>query len=77
MTCAEAVSCGTKVIGFRCGAPESVFPEEYAKFVEYGDILSLKEILLSDSGVSEEHTGKDNYSIHKMSMRYLNIYRGL
>lgn len=45
MTCAEALCCGTPVVGFKCGAPETVFTEPYAKFVEYGDIEQLREIL--------------------------------
>lgn len=47
MTCAEALCCGTPVVGFKCGAPETVFTEPYAKFVEYGDIARLKESLSS------------------------------
>ena len=42
MTCAEAISCGTQVIGFKSGAPETIFTDSI--FVNYGDIESLKEI---------------------------------
>lgn len=49
MTCAEALCCGTPVIGFKCGAPETVFDMPEAKFVEYGDIIAvikqLREVL--------------------------------
>ena len=38
MTCAEALCCGTRVIGFKCGAPETVFLPPMAEFVEYGNI---------------------------------------
>lgn len=41
MTCAEALCCGTPVVGFKCGAPETVFGEPEAKFVEYGDIAGV------------------------------------
>lgn len=41
MTCAEALCCGTRIVGFKCGAPETVFKEPYAKFVQYGDIEAL------------------------------------
>lgn len=42
MTCAEALCCGTPVAGFKAGAPEGVFPKEYAEFVEYGDTQALE-----------------------------------
>lgn len=38
MTCAEALCCGTPVIGFKCGAPETVFRDITAKFFDYGDL---------------------------------------
>lgn len=42
MTCAEALCCGTPVVGFKSGAPESVFQGEQASFVEYGDVKALE-----------------------------------
>lgn len=45
LTCAEALCCGTPVVGFKCGAPETVFKEPYSKFFEYGDIFSVKKYL--------------------------------
>lgn len=41
MTCAEALCCGTPVVGYKSGAPETVFMEPYATFVEYGDKNAL------------------------------------
>lgn len=46
MTCAESIMCGTPVLGFKCGAPEKIFPKECARFVEYGDIVQLKHELI-------------------------------
>lgn len=45
MTCAEALCCGTKVIAFKCGAPETVFTQ-YAEFFEYGDLMGLENCLM-------------------------------
>lgn len=45
MTCAEALCCGTRILGFKCGAPESVFSNSYAKFYDYGDIKQLTQII--------------------------------
>lgn len=49
MTCAEALCCGTPVIGFKCGAPETVFSDSSAVFFEYGDVEGVKnEIIARD-----------------------------
>ena len=45
LTCAEALCCGTPVVGYECGAPETVFAGENARFVSYGDLGKLKEAL--------------------------------
>lgn len=45
MTCAEALCCGTPVVGFKCGAPETVFKEPYSKFVEYGDVDGVANLI--------------------------------
>ena len=79
MTCAEAISCGTPVIGFKSGAPETIFTE--AIFVDYGDIKELKKQLekflndqefFYDRRISQE--GIKKYSKNKMFKNYLNIY---
>ena len=79
MTCAEAISCGTPVIGFKSGAPETIFAE--AIFVDYGDIKELKKQLekflnnqefFYDRRISQEEIKK--YSKNKMFKNYLNIY---
>lgn len=41
MVCAESICCGTRICGFKCGAPETVFEEPYAHFVGYGDLNNL------------------------------------
>lgn len=45
LTCAESLSCGTPVAGFKCGAPETIFEKPFAVFVEYGDIRALAEAI--------------------------------
>ena len=42
MTCAEALCCGTPIIGFKSGAPETVFKEPEARFFEYGEIENIR-----------------------------------
>lgn len=45
MTCAEAIACGTSVIGFKAGAPETVFQQPCAHFFEWSDINSLLDAI--------------------------------
>jgi len=57
MTCAEALCCGTPVVGFKSGAPEMIFEEPYATFVEYGDLNALeKQISARMTIYKEEET---------------------
>jgi putative colanic acid biosynthesis glycosyltransferase len=46
MVALESLAFGTPVIGFKSGAPESIFLEPFAEFVNYGDVLSLADLLL-------------------------------
>lgn len=41
MIVAESLACGTPVVGFKCGGPESVGFSKQALFVDYGDVSSL------------------------------------
>lgn len=45
MVCAESLCCGTPVVGFLAGGPESIAIPEYSAFVEYADLDSLKNII--------------------------------
>jgi len=36
MICAESLACGTPVVGFKAGAPETISLQEFSTFVEYG-----------------------------------------
>lgn len=42
MTCAEALCCGTSVIGFKCGDPKTVFNDITAKPFDYGDLDGVR-----------------------------------
>jgi glycosyltransferase involved in cell wall biosynthesis len=42
MVCAESLSCGTPVVGFKAGAPELISLAEYSEFVDQGDMDSLE-----------------------------------
>jgi glycosyltransferase involved in cell wall biosynthesis len=47
LVCAESLACGTPVVGFDSGGPSEVAPEPYGRFVPYGDLAALEEVLLS------------------------------
>lgn len=79
MTCAEALCCGTQVVGFKSGAPETIFIEPYAKFVTYGDLDALKEALF-DQGTSRTSVAEyayKNFSNKSMYINYLKLYQSV
>ena len=80
MVCAESLCCGTPVVGFKCGGPESIFQNEFCHFVEYGRIDSLcdqiesvlqkKTDSIKCSAIAAEH-----FSVQKMCENYADLYR--
>lgn len=61
MIVAESLVCGTPVVGFKCGGPESVGFSKQAFFVDYGDVNDLvvkikeaKEDVIIDKKVDKE-----------------------
>lgn len=80
---AESLACGTPVVGFDSGAPKEVAPKGYGRFVDYGDIDSLSNIIidfyskklnLHDSNECRRFA-VSNYSKDKMYLNYLNLYK--
>lgn len=45
MIVAESLCCGTPIIGFKAGGPESIALEEYSEFVDYDDVDALENAL--------------------------------
>lgn len=45
MVCAESLSCGTPVVGFEAGAPETISLPAYSAFCPYGDAEALEGLL--------------------------------
>lgn len=80
MTCAEALCCGTPVVGFKSGAPETVFKEPYANFVDHGNIEELKKTLLSTVSQPKKTDeisgyGKGEFSKIVVFKKFLELYR--
>ncbi len=82
MVCAESLCCGTPVVGFKAGGPESIAISDYSEFVDYGDIKALKskikEILNRKlNAVNITKVAKELYSRETMVRNYMNIYKQL
>lgn len=79
MPCAEALCCGTQVVGYKAGAPESIFEKPYAEFVEYGDVDAIVRLITEKamcpiSPNACASYGKSNFSEEAMCMVYIKMY---
>lgn len=82
MVCAESLCCGTPVVGFKAGGPETIALPEYSEFVNYGDLGALYSHIncflkeardknkISESAVQV-------YGSQYMSDKYIDIYNSL
>ena len=83
MTCAESLSCGTPVVGFRNGGSETIALKEYSEFVQYGNTAELIEVIkkwiVRKESVSEqlEKIAGRIYSEQYMAEKYLELYRNI
>lgn len=83
MPVAESLLCGTPIVGFNAGGPESIAIDEYTEFVEFGKVDELERIIRSkwllfkrynnSNCISTQALGK--YSSNLMAEQYLEIYR--
>lgn len=81
-TCIEALCCGTPIAGFDEGGIKETAPNQYGKFVKYGDLEALKVSVLATLNQHEDTTKKNtcemfaktNYSKTTMFQNYFNIY---
>lgn len=80
MVTAESLCCGTPVVGFKAGGPESIALPDYSSFVEQGDDDALERELRN---MLEFHydkktislTANSTYNDMKMCKEYLRIYK--
>lgn len=79
MPCAESICCGTPVVGFKCGAPETVFNNKLSSFVNQGDIEMLKQKIIWAKDLkkrceSEFEKERNKLSIATMYNEYMKFY---
>lgn len=81
MVTAESLCCGTPVVGFKAGGPESICMEEYCDFVEYGDIDALEKALIrtisSEKLPEISEKAIEKYKKENMYNGYFEIYNEL
>lgn len=82
MICAESLACGTPVVGFKAGAPETISLKEYSEFVTQGDVDALKEVVLRWIDKKKQYTkeiyltASKFYSRETMYDKYIELYKG-
>lgn len=82
MVTAESLCCGTPIVGFEAGGPESIALPEFSKFVPQADVEALKRALLEmlerkyDRTKIAQEAGK-LYTGERMTREYINVYREL
>lgn len=79
MIVAESLCCGTPVVGFEAGGPESIGLKDYTRFVKYGDLKKLKEAVNSFTNtewnaISISKQSTERYSKETMAQGYINAY---
>ena len=82
MITAESLCCGTPVVGFRAGGPETIAIDEYSRFVGYDDIPALEHELktmlarkVDRVEISCQARAKFNKRV--MAENYIRIYNAL
>jgi len=83
MPVSESLCCGTPVVGFKAGGPESIALKNYSEFVEYGNMDKLSEsvgrwmkVKREEPEVLSELPQKaiSIYSKQQMSNNYMDMY---
>lgn len=79
MVCSESLCCGTPVVGFKAGGPETISLAEYSRFVKYGDLNALYESVsyFLNNAQETDKTAKaaaKTYGSKTMTEKYIEVY---
>lgn len=82
MVTAESLCCGTPVVGFEAGGPESIALPEFSRFVPEGDVEALQKALLDmlERQIDRERLAgeaQECYSSRRMTREYIQVYEEL
>lgn len=82
MVTAESLCCGTPVVGFQAGGPESIALTGYSWFVEYANIQELSNALnkcmyMTTTPKETSNLAISAYSQENMAILYFNVYKSL
>ena len=80
MIVAESLCCGTPVVGFKAGGPESIAIDDYCVFVDYNNVEELSKVLNRKIKeiVNKQLISKDaitRYDSQIMANNYMEIYK--
>lgn len=79
MSCAESLCCGTPLVGFNAGGPETISMKEYSEFVAYNDLDALEQTIKNwmNKDVDKQSICTDAAVVYKkerMGMAYRELY---
>ena len=81
MPTAESMCCGTPVIGFEAGAPETIALAQHSRFVKHGDLDALEQALSSQLEKTKNPTisadAEKRYAKKVMAQNYIALYKEL
>jgi glycosyltransferase involved in cell wall biosynthesis len=82
MVCAESLCCGTPVVGFAAGGPETIALPAYSQFVEQGDVEGLRrgieQMMLADHDpAAVAAAAQVVYDRRRLAEETLAVYRDL
>ena len=80
MPVAESLCCGTPIVGFEAGGPESIAMQDYSEFVKYGEVKVLAMVInkwLQETYDADKISKEASllYSKETMTLNYLKLYR--